>query len=74
MDKKMVMINTLESHYKALMDRQALDINNLLDESDSGSLDMLIHNIFNYSNTLNQLNFVQKLKENLVKSEDHNES
>jgi hypothetical protein len=74
MDKRLTMINALESHYKALMDRQALDINNLLDESDSGSLDMLIHNILNYSNVLNQFNFVQKLKEKAVESSKKDES
>jgi hypothetical protein len=74
MDKRLTMINALESHYKALMDRQALDINNLLDESDSGSLDMLIHNVQNYSSVLNQFNFVQKLKEKAMESSQKDES
>jgi hypothetical protein len=56
------------------MDRQALDINNLLDESDSGSLDMLIHNVQNYSSVLNQFNFVQKLKEKAMESSQKDES
>jgi hypothetical protein len=74
MDKRLTMINALESHYRALMDRQALDINNLLDESDSGSLDMLIHNVQNYSSVLNQFNFVQKLKEKAMESSQKDES
>lgn len=74
MNKKEEMITALESHYKSLLDRTALDINDLLDEGGSKSLDSLIDSVDQYSKTLNQFNFVQKLKENLIKSEDIDES
>jgi hypothetical protein len=68
MDKKMTMISALESHYKALMDRIALDINALLDGGDSESLDLLAENVKEYSSVLNEFNFVQKLKEKSLES------
>lgn len=68
MDKKMTMISALESHYKALMDRIALDINSLLDGGDSESLDLLAENVKEYSSILNEFNFVQKLKEKSLES------
>ena len=68
MDKKMTMISALESHYKALMDRIALDINTLLDGGDSESLDLLAENVKEYSSILNEFNFVQKLKEKSLES------
>lgn len=68
MDKKMTMISALESHYKALMDRIALDINALLDGGDSESLDLLAENVKEYSSILNEFNFVQKLKEKSLES------
>jgi len=58
----------LESHYKALMDRIALDINALLDGGDSESLDLLAENVKEYSSVLNEFNFVQKLKEKSLES------
>jgi uncharacterized membrane protein len=74
MDKRMTMIGALESHYKSLMDRRALDINNLLEESDSESLDLLLDNIQQYSVILSQFNFVQKLKEKTMESMKKDES
>jgi hypothetical protein len=62
------MISALESHYKALMDRIALDINALLDGGDSESLDLLAENVKEYSSVLNEFNFVQKLKEKSLES------
>lgn len=70
---KMIMIGALESHYKSLMDRKALDINSLLEKNDSASLDQLIDNIQQYSNLLNQFNFVQKLKEKAMESSKQDE-
>ena len=67
MDRKMEMIQALESHYKSIMDRRALDINALVERSDSESLDLLIDNIQQYSHIMAQFNFVQKLKENVLK-------
>lgn len=67
------MIRALESHYRSILDRRALDINRLLEKDDSESLDLLIDNIQYYSNALNQFNFVQKLIENLNKSDEDNE-
>lgn len=64
----MTMISALESHYKALMDRIALDINALLDGGDSESLDLLAENVKEYSSVLNEFNFVQKLKEKSLES------
>lgn len=66
MDKKMKMVQALESHYKSLMDRRALDINTLVEKGDSESLDLLIDNIQNYSHIMSQFNFVQKMKENIL--------
>lgn len=74
MDRRMTMIGALESHYKSLMDRRALDINNLLEESDSESLDLLLDNIQQYSVILSQFNFVQKLKEKTMESMKKDES
>lgn len=71
---KMIMIGALEFHYKALMERRALDINGLLEKNDSASLDQLIDNIEQYSHLLNQFNFVQKLKQNALKPENDNDS
>jgi len=73
MIKKSEMIRALESHYRSILDRRALDINRLLEKDDSESLDLLIDNIQYYSNALNQFNFVQKLIENLNKSDEDNE-
>lgn len=70
MNKKMEMINALNSHYAALLDRLALDINKDLEGQDSQSLDVLTNSIKLYSDALNQYNFVQKLKENLIQSEE----
>jgi hypothetical protein len=70
---KMIMIGALESHYKSLMDRKALDINSLLEKNDSASLDQLIDSIQQYSNLLNQFNFVQKLKEKAMESSKQDE-
>jgi hypothetical protein len=68
MDNSAEMLNALESHYKAQLDRISLDINNSLRSgSGSGTLDYLVDNISEYSNTLSQFNFVQKLKENILK-------
>ncbi len=66
MDRKMEMVQALESHYKSLMDRRALDINTLVEKGDSESLDLLIDNIQNYSHIMSQFNFVQKMKENIL--------
>lgn len=73
MDRKMEMIQALESHYKSLMDRRALDINTLIEKGDSVSLDLLIDNIQNYSHIVSQFNFVQKLKENLLQEKRNKE-
>lgn len=70
---KMIMIGALESHYKSLMDRKALDINSLLEKNDSASLDQLVDNIQQYSDLLNQFNFVQKLKEKAMESSKQDE-
>ena len=67
------MIRALESHYRSILDRRALDINRLLEKDDSESLDLLIDNIQYYSNALNQFNFVQKLKENVLKERQQDE-
>lgn len=69
MNKQMIMIGALESHYKSLMDKNALDINALLDNNDSESLEKLIESIEQYSILLNQFNFVQKLKERSMESD-----
>lgn len=69
MNKQMIMIGALESHYKSLMDKNALDINALLDNNDSESLEKLIESIEQYSVLLNQFNFVQKLKERSMESD-----
>ena len=74
MNKQLIMINALESHYKSLMDRKALDINSLLDKNDSASLDDLIYNIEEYSSVLSQFNFVQKLKEKAMESSKEDEN
>ena len=74
MNKQLIMINALESHYKSLMDRKALDINSLLEKNDSASLDNLIDNIQDYSDLLNQFNFVQKLKEKAMESNKEDEN
>lgn len=74
MNKQLIMINALESHYKSLMDRKALDINSLLDKNDSASLDDLIYNIEEYSSVLSQFNFVQKLKEKAMESNKEDEN
>ena len=74
MNKRQDMIKALESHYQALLDRKALDINYFLNGGDGDSLDDLIDSVEEYSAILNQFNFVQKLKENLVKSEKSDES
>jgi len=73
MDRKIEMINALESHYKSLMDRRALDINTLVERGDSESLDLLIDNIQQYSHIMSQFNFVQKLKENVLKERQQDE-
>jgi hypothetical protein len=73
MDRKVEMINALESHYKSLMDRRALDINTLVERGDSESLDLLIDNIQQYSHIMSQFNFVQKLKENVLKERQQDE-
>ena len=70
MDRKIEMINALESHYKSLMDRRALDINTLVERGDSESLDLLIDNIQQYSHIMSQFNFTQKLKENILKERE----
>lgn len=67
MDRKIEMIQALESHYKSIMDRYGLDINSLLEKGDSESLDLLIDSIQQYSHVMTQFNFVQKLKENILK-------
>jgi hypothetical protein len=74
MDRKMEMIQALESHYKSIMDRRALDINTLVEKGDSESLDLLIDNIQQYSHIMSQFNFVQKLKENILKEGQQDES
>ena len=74
MNKQLIMINALESHYKSLMDRKALDINSLLDKNDSASLDDLIYNIEEYSSVLSQFHFVQKLKEKAMESSKEDEN
>ena len=68
------MINALESHYSSLLDRTALNINKHLEGGGSESLDLLIENIEEYAHVLNQYNFTQKLKENLIKSEEEGKS
>jgi len=73
MDRKIEMINALESHYKSLMDRRALDINTLLEKGDSESLDLLIDSVQHYSHIISQFNFVQKLKENVLKERQQDE-
>lgn len=68
MDNSTEMLNALESHYKAQLDRISLDINNTLRGGNgSGDLDYLADSISEYSSTLSQFNFVQKLKENVLK-------
>jgi hypothetical protein len=74
MDRKIEMIQALESHYKSMMDRRALDINTLVERGDSKSLDHLIDNIQQYSHIMSQFNFVQKLKENILKEGQQDES
>lgn len=79
MEKKLEMLKALESHYVSIMDRRALNINTLMEKSDSESLDLLIDNIQNYAHIMAQFNFVQKLKENVLESakqpeKDKNES
>jgi hypothetical protein len=56
------------------MDRRALDINTLVEKGDSESLDLLIDNIQQYSHIMSQFNFVQKLKENILKEGQQDES
>ena len=68
MDNSIEMLNALESHYKAQLDRISLDINNTLRGGNgSGTLDYLVDSISEYSSALSQFNFVQKLKENVLK-------
>lgn len=62
MNKNNQMLIALESHYKHLMDRHALDIGNFMSETDSSSLDELISSIEKYCHVLDQFNFVQRLK------------
>jgi len=68
------MVSALESQYKARLDRLSLDINNSLNNHGSETLDFLTDLIEDYTITLNQFNFVQKLKEKLVISEELHES
>jgi len=68
LENKIKIIKALESHYVALMDRRALDINQLIEKADSNALDLLIDNIQNYAHIMAQFNFVQKLKENVMES------
>jgi len=70
MDKKMKMVQALESHYKSIMDSRALDINTLVERGDSEYLDLLIDNIQQYSHIMSQFNFTQKLKENILKERE----
>ena len=73
MDRKIEMIQALESHYKAQLDRISLDINNSLRGGNgSGTLDYLVDSISEYSNALTQFNFVQRLKEQMVQDENQN--
>lgn len=74
MDRKMEMIQALESHYKSLLDRRALDINTLIEVGSSESLDALINNIMHYSNVMSQFNFVQNLKKNILEERVDSES
>lgn len=68
MDNSIEMLNALESHYRAQLDRISLDINNTLRGGNgSGTLDYLVDSISEYSSALSQFNFVQKLKENVLK-------
>jgi hypothetical protein len=60
------MVSALESQYKARLDRLSLDINNSLNNQGSGTLDFLTDLIEEYTTTLNQFNFVQKIKENIL--------
>ena len=70
MNKKLEMINALESYYSSLLDRSALDVNKFLEAGGSDPLDMLTKSIEAYTSALNQYNFTQKLKENIIKSEE----
>lgn len=74
MSNKQEMITALESHYKAALDRKALDVNSLIGGGNGDSLDLLIDSIEEYTTILNQFNFVQKLKEKLITPEDQHES
>lgn len=75
MDNSIEMLNALESHYKAQLDRISLDINNTLRGGNgSGTLDYLVDSISEYSSALSQFNFVQKLKENVLKEGRRDES
>jgi hypothetical protein len=67
MDRKMEMVQALESHYRSIMNRYALDINTLIEKADSESLDLLIDSVQKYSHIMTQFNFAQKLKENILK-------
>ena len=73
MKNKLEMLKALESHYVALMDRRALDINELMEKTDSNALDLLIDNIQNYAHIMAQFNFVQKLKENVLEASKQTE-
>lgn len=73
MNKKLEMINALESHYSSILDRSALDINKHLEAGGSESLDKLVESVDAYANTLAQYNFTQKLKENIIKTEEESQ-
>ena len=70
MNGKMQMVGALESHYKSILDRHSLQINHLLEQGNVESLDSLVDYIEKYTYVLNQYNFVQKLKQQLLSNED----
>jgi|TARA_Y100000004_G_scaffold161334_1_gene189336 hypothetical protein len=74
MDKNYQLLGAAESHYKSLLDRYSLLISDLMTKGDTASLDKLVDTIGEYTYTLNQYNFLQRMKVQGKETKEENEN
>lgn len=74
MDKNYQLLGAAESHYKSLLDRYSLLISDLMTKGDTASLDKLVDTIGEYTYTLNQYNFLQRIKAQGKETKEENEN